>query len=247
MDKPIIFYEVRPQTNRVTGDTIYVPAIVEREASIPLDEIILRAIDRGLIAGLKPSAAKQVADAIALQMYEEFRQGRGVKFGNYFYARLYLDGTTDADGRLSEGKNSVNVRFSNGTSFKLTMDMFSFSNIAGGDIPGTDFVISDVDGAQRGQIVENASILLNGVNLYKDGDLGTKVEFFEIDETTGAIAGMASATVTDFRGKGPNLLQFAYPMGLTLSKKYQVVPSRSADGSLWYTGSGKPATVVAAA
>ena len=247
MDKPIIFYEVRPQVNRSTGETIYVPAIVEREASIPLDEIILRAIDRGLIAGLKPSAAKQVADAIALQMYEEFRQGRGVKFGIYFYARLYLDGTTDADGRLSEGKNSVNVRFSNGTAFKLTMDMFSFSNIAGGDIPGTDFVISDVDGAQRGQMVQNASILLNGVNLYKDGDLGTKVEMFEIDETTGAIAGTASATVTEFRGKGPNLLQFAYPQGLTLGKKYQVVPSRSADGSLWYNGSGKPATVVAAA
>ena len=75
MDKPILFYEVRPQTNRATGDTIYVPAIVERDESIPLDEIIIRAIDRGLIAGLKPSAAKQVADAIALQMYEEFRQG----------------------------------------------------------------------------------------------------------------------------------------------------------------------------
>ena len=57
MDKPILFYEVRPQTNRVTGDTIYVPAIVERDESIPLDEIIIRAIDRGLIAGLKPSAA----------------------------------------------------------------------------------------------------------------------------------------------------------------------------------------------
>ena len=246
MDKPILFYEVRPQTNRTTGDTIYVPAIVERDESIPLDEIIIRAIDRGLIAGLKPSAAKQVADAIALQMYEEFRQGRGVKFGNYFYARLYLDGTTDADGRLTDAKNGINVRFSNGTAFKLSMDMFSFSNVAGGDIPGTDFVISDVDGAQRGQMVENALILLNGVNLYKDGDLGTKVEFFEVNGTTGEIAPTASATVTEFRGKGPNLLQFAYPLGLTLGKKYQVVPSRSADGSLWYTGSGKPATVVAA-
>ena len=55
MDKPIIFYEVRPQVNRATGTTILVPAIVEREQAVPLDEIIRRAIDRGLIAGVKES------------------------------------------------------------------------------------------------------------------------------------------------------------------------------------------------
>ena len=97
MDKPILFYDVRVQTSRVTGGTLYLPAIVEREEAVPLDVIIERAIDRGLIAGIKPSAAKQIADAIAQQMYEEFRAGRGVKFGNYFYARLYLDGTSDSD------------------------------------------------------------------------------------------------------------------------------------------------------
>ena len=30
MEKPILFYEVRPQANRSTGGTILVPAIVER-------------------------------------------------------------------------------------------------------------------------------------------------------------------------------------------------------------------------
>ena len=84
MDKPILFYEVRVHQNRITGGPIYVPAIVDREEAVPLETIIERAIDRGLIAGIKPSAAKQIADAIAMQMYEEFRQGRGVKFGNYF-------------------------------------------------------------------------------------------------------------------------------------------------------------------
>ena len=53
MDKPILFYEVRPQVNRATGATILVPAIVEREQAVPLYEIIRRAIDRGLIAGVK--------------------------------------------------------------------------------------------------------------------------------------------------------------------------------------------------
>ena len=57
MDKPVQFYEVRVHQNRITGGPVYVPAIVEREDAVPLDEIIRRAIDRGLIAGIKPSAA----------------------------------------------------------------------------------------------------------------------------------------------------------------------------------------------
>ena len=128
MEKPIIFYEVRPQANRATGTTILVPAIVEREQAVPLDEIVRRAIDRGLIAGVKETYAHQIAEAIAQQMYEEFKSGRGVKFGTYFYARLYLDGKSDASGNLTS-ENGINVRFINGASFKLELDQFSFSNV----------------------------------------------------------------------------------------------------------------------
>ena len=71
-----------------------------------------------------------------------------MKFGNYYYARLYLDGTSDSDGKLTNA-NSVNVRFVNGAGFKLTMDMFSFSNVNGGDIPGTDFLISEAVGQTK--------------------------------------------------------------------------------------------------
>ena len=242
MDKPILFYDVRVQTSRVTGGTLYLPAIVEREQAVPLDVIIERAIDRGLIAGIKPSAAKQIADAIAQQMYEEFRNGRGVKFGNYFYARLYLDGTSDADGKLT-GANSINVRFVNGAGFKLTMDMFSFSNVNGGDIPGTDFLISEADGAERGILIPSENVILNGVNLWKEGDVGNKVGFYEIDSTTGEIADDPTAEVTTFQTKGPNALKFAWPSALVQGKNYFAVPSRSADGERWYTGAGKPATV----
>ena len=244
MDKPILFYEVRQQTLR-SGEIVFVPAIVDREPSIPLDEIIIRAIDRGLIAGLKPSAAKQVADAIALQMYDEFRQGRGVKFGTYFYARLYLDGTTDANGRLSADKNRINVRFSNGTSFRMSLDMFSWSNVEGGDIPGTDFLISDVDGAQRGQLKPNAAIMLNGVNLYKEDDLGTKVVFYAV-LADGAVADEPTAEITSFTSRGPNLLTFAWVAALEVGKTYMAVPSRSADGDRWFEGTGKTCSVVAA-
>ena len=242
MDKPILFYEVRVHQNRITGGPVYVPAIVEREEAVPLDVIIERAIDRGLIAGIKPSAAKQIADAIAQQMYEEFRAGRGVKFGNYFYARLYLDGTSDSDGKLTSA-NSINVRFVNGTGFKLTMDMFSFSNVNGGDIPGTDFLISEADGAERGILLPAKPVILNGVNLFKEGDAGTKVGFYEIDPVTGDIADTATAEITAFETKGPNALKFAWPSALAQGAAYMAVPSRSADGERWFTGTGKTATV----
>ena len=242
MDKPILFYDVRVQTSRVTGGTLYLPAIVEREEAVPLDVIIERAIDRGLIAGIKPSAAKQIADAIAQQMYEEFRNGRGVKFGNYFYARLYLDGTSDSDGKLTSA-NGINVRFANGTGFRLTMDMFSFSNVNGGDIPGTDFLISEADGAERGILIPSENVILNGVNLWRDGDAGTKVGFYAIDSVTGEVADEPTAEVTNFETKGPNALKFAWPSALAQGASYMAMPSRSADGERWYTGTGKTVTV----
>ena len=242
MDKPILFYEVRVHQNRITGGPVYVPAIVEREEAVPLETVIERAIDRGLIAGIKPSAAKQIADAIAQQMYEEFKAGRGVKFGNYFYARLYLDGTSDSDGRLTSA-NGINVRFANGAGFRLTMDMFSFSNVNGGDIPGTDFLISEADGAERGILIPSANVILNGVNLVKEGDVGTKIAFFAIDGETGEVSPVAAAEVTNFETKGPNALKFAWPSALERGATYMAVPSRSADGERWFTGTGKAATV----
>jgi hypothetical protein len=242
MDKPILFYDVRVQTSRVTGGTLYLPAIVEREEAVPLDTIIERAIDRGLIAGIKPSAAKQIADAIAQQMYEEFKAGRGVKFANYFYARLYLDGKSDASGKLTSA-NGINVRFANGTGFKLTMDMFTFSNVNGGDIPGTDFLISEADGAERGILIPEANVILNGVNLWKDGDAGTKISFYAVDAETGEIDEEPTAVVTNFATKGPNALKFAWVAALERGKSYMAVPARSADGERWFTGTGRTATV----
>jgi len=244
MDKPIIYYEVRAQVNRITGAPMYVPAIVQREQTIPLDEIIRRAIDRGLIAGLKPSAAAQIANAICQQMYEEFSRGRGVKFGNYFYARLYLDGTTDSDGRLTDA-NSVNVRFANGAAFRLTRDMFSFSNVATDDIPKVEFLLSSDNDAERDYLIRGAAIQLNGVNLYRDGDVGTKAEFFEIDAETGVPSGTAAATVAAFTFRGPNQLVCDWQGALDVGRKYRVVPSRSADGTRWFVGQGHDCMVVA--
>ena len=154
----------------------------------------------------------------------------------------YLDGTTDSDGKLTSA-NSVNVRFQQGTGFKLTMDQFSFSNINGGEIPGTDFLISEADGAERGILIPSENIILNGVNLWKDGDMGTKVSFYLIDQTTGEASDTAAAVVTNFLTEGPNALKFAWPSSLASGASYLAVPARSADGERWYEGSGKAASV----
>ena len=244
MEKPIIYYVVDVGRHRITGAPLYIPRIVQREQTIPVDEIIRRAIDRGLIAGLKPSAAAQIANAICQQMYEEFCQGRGIKFGSYFYARLYLDGTTDSDGRLTSA-NSVNVRFVNGTAFRLTRDMFSFSNVATSDIPKLEFLLSSDNNAERDYLISGAAIQLNGTNLYREDDASTKAEFFEIDATSGVASDTAAATVTAFTFRGPNQLVCAWVAALSVDGKYRVVVSRSPDGVRWFVGEGHDCAVVA--
>ena len=123
------------------------------------------------------------------------------------------------------------------------MDMFSFSNVNGGDIPGTDFLISEADGAERGILIPSANVILNGVNLVKEGDVGTKIAFFAVDGETGEVSPVAAAEVTNFETKGPNALKFAWPSALERGATYMAVPSRSADGERWFTGTGKAATV----
>ena len=244
MEKPIIYYVVDVGRHRMTGAPLYIPRIVHREQTIPLDEIIRRAIDRGLIAGLKPSAAAQIANAICQQMYDEFCQGRGIKFGSYFYARLYLDGTTDSDGRLTSA-NSVNVRFVNGAAFRLTRDMFSFSNVATGDIPKLEFLLSSEDNAERDYLVSGAAVQLNGTNLYREDDSATRAEFFRIDPETGVAGDTPVATVTSFAFRGPNQLVCDWVAALDVGGRYRVVPSRSADGVRWFAGEGHDCSVVA--
>ena len=246
MDKPVVYYEVRAQEDPSTGGQIYVPAIVEREEAVTLEQIVARAIDRGLIAGLKVNAAKSIADGIARQMYEEFSNGRGVRFGDYFSCRLYLTGTTDANGTLT-AKNKIVVRFFNGTAFRLSRDMFAFSNIRGGDIPFIDFLISDSDDAARGTINPSSNILVNGYNLYKEGDAHCGLEFYEVD-AQGIPAAEPTVLIdnTTALSMGPNLVTYTWNSGLAAKDKWYVVAKRSADGERWFKGAGKIVNVAQA-
>ena len=211
-------YTVR--TTRAPGEArdAIVPVIVERLSPVELETVVENCIDRGLIAGLKPTAAHGIAEGVAAQIAREFSLGRGVQFGQFFYGRPYLSGIVDANGRLT-GDNKINVRLYKGAEFKLALDDFSFTFDGAGDAVKVDFLLSDADGAVRGELVENAPLKLNGRNLYAAGDTD-RVLFAEV-------GGAAEVEVAAFTAQGADLLAFAWPSGLAVGKSYRVMVERT--------------------
>ena len=129
MAKPTITYAIRTGQNPLTRETVYFPQIVERNRTVDLTQVVENAIDRGLIAGLKTSAAEGIARGVAEELYHQFMLGNGIAFGKFFYGRLYLDGTTNEDGVLTPSRNRVNVRLIKGDDFKLSLSDFAWHNI----------------------------------------------------------------------------------------------------------------------
>ena len=244
MAKPKLYYEVRQSVNRMTGQPVFWPAIIDRDQSITLEDVIKNAIDRGVIAGLKVSAAKQIADAVCQQMYEEFKGARGVKFGNYFYARLYLDGQSDDTGKLTKD-NHINVRFVNGAGFKLDRSDFSFEFANSDVIPSLQFLINDADGAERDMIASD-TIMVNGNNLYAADDTATHLAFYAVDAETGAVSPTPAYEVdtADFTSRGPNLLVFT-PEHQMAAGKYMVRATRTLIDGKTYESGNHEITVIA--
>ena len=223
-----------------TRDTI-VPVIVERLNPVELETVVENCIDRGLIAGLKTTAAHGIAEGVAAQIAREFSQGRGVQFGQYFYGRPYLSGTVDANGRLTSD-NRINVRLYKGEAFRLTLDDFSFTFDGAGDAVKIDSVYGDTTSAggnTYGQVVQGAPVKINGRNLYAAGDTN-KVTFAEA-------GGGAPVEVTDFATQSADLLSFAWPAGLVPGKTYAVKVERTDVNGVTRTGTGRKVAVVAGA
>ena len=223
-----------------TRDTI-VPVIVERLNPVELETVVENCIDRGLIAGLKTTAAHGIAEGVAAQIAREFSQGRGVQFGQYFYGRPYLSGTVDANGRLTSD-NRINVRLYKGEAFRLTLDDFSFTFDGAGDAVKIDSVYGDTTSAggnTYGQVVQGAPVKINGRNLYAAGDTD-KVTFAEA-------GGGATIEVTDFATQSADMLSFAWPAGLVPGKTYTVRVERTDVNGVTRTGTGRKVAVVAGA
>ena len=223
-----------------TRDTI-VPVIVERLNPVELETVVENCIDRGLIAGLKTTAAHGIAEGVAAQIAREFSQGRGVQFGQYFYGRPYLSGTVDANGRLT-GDNRINVRLYKGEAFRLTLDDFSFTFDGAGDAVKIESVYGDTTSAggnTYGQVVQGAPVKINGRNLYAAGDTN-KVTFAEA-------GGGAEVEVTDFATQSADMLSFAWPAGLVAGKAYKVRVERTDVNGVTRTSAEKKVAVVAGA
>lgn len=229
-------YTVR--TTLAPGETVesVIPVLVDRRQPTDLSSVIENAIDRGLIAGLKPSAAEGVADGIARQLVHEFSKGRSVGFGHYFYGRPYLSGTVDANGRLTAA-NGINVRLYKGEDFKLTLDDFSFSFEEGGNLPKVDFAVS-VPGNMRGEVVTGGEVSLQGRMLHLDGDANT-VTFTE------AGAAGTPVVVDSFKTAGPDILAFDCPAALVAGRKYAVVATRTDENGVTRTSNTRTVAVVA--
>ena len=223
-----------------TRDTI-VPVIVERLNPVELETVVENCIDRGLIAGLKTTAAHGIAEGVAAQIAREFSQGRGVQFGQYFYGRPYLSGTVDANGRLTSD-NRINVRLYKGEAFRLTLDDFSFTFDGAGDAVKIDSIYGDTTSAggnTYGQVVQGAPVKINGRNLYAAGDTD-KVTFAEA-------GGGAEVEVTDFATQSADMLSFAWPAGLVPGRSYEVKVERTDVNGVTRTGTGRKVAVVAGA
>jgi hypothetical protein len=245
MDKPIINYSPRAMQDRVHEKTIFVPTIVDRLQSVDLDTVIERAIDRGLIVGVKPTAAKSIADGLGKQMYAELSSARGVKFGDYFYARLYLDGTCNGDGRLTS-QNGINVRLNKGKGFSLRRGNFAFQNVNSDLVPQLDFCISDWSDAERNKPVVGKTLFVNGSKLVGEGT-ETTVDFWATNATGEIVGDDPVATVDTFITAGPSMLSFTLPGALEANTKYVMKIVREAESGSDTESMPLDVTVVAAA
>ena len=214
-------YVVRSVTAPGETEPTLVPVLVNRLPSRALAAVISNAIKNNLIAGLQESAVSGIAAGLADQIYDTLREGRGVRFGSYFYVRPYLTGLTDANGTLTRKGNGIDATIVAGPDFALTLDDFSLHFTGRDAQPRVDSVKYNGEGSDNGLVVKGGKVLVNGILLVVSESDDAKVTF----------AGAEGAVeVTDFDAKGAQLLEFGCPAALVAGKTYAVQVSRS-DGS----------------
>ena len=231
--KAKIAYTVREVTAPGETQPSTVPMIIDRSTTLPLAKLIANAIDRGLVAGLKPNAAEGIADGIAEQIYAEFSEGRGVAFGQFFYARPYLQGTVAPNGTLTNERNALVVAMYPGDDFKLDLDSFSFTFEGKDDAPHMNYVVSNEAGGLRGELVQHADIVGQGQRLCLDGD--TLALVFEGNGGT--------VEVSTFSNSGPDQFKCEWPNGLVPGKKYKAYVIRTAEDGTVRTSNSVNVTV----
>ena len=224
-------YTVR--TTRAPGEQSdsWVPMIVDRVQPTGLDDILEKCIDRGLVAGIKPTAAKTIAEGVAQQIAKELSDGHGIQFGQYFYGRPYLSGTADSNGRLS-GDNAINVRLYKGNAFKLGAGDFTLTFADGGNNPTIDFVVSEGE-TPRGVAVKGRNVKVNGRMLYGAGDT-VRVKFANTADAGDVVV------VDAFTALSSDLIGFACPAALVSGKTYAATVERTDANGVMRASAPKP-------
>ena len=236
-DKAKLKFEVRSQKDpKDETKTIFVPAIVDRTDPMQLSKVVRNAINEGRIAGLKPNAAKSIAEGICDQIYEELKEGNSIAFMKYFHIRLYLDGTVADSAAQLTATNHVNVRIAPGADFRLGLDAFSWSNIANDKSAKLDYVVSSA--GVRGEIKKNGAIYIDGSG-FGSTTAGVTVKFSCEDEDD------IECTPTSV---GPNRVTVAFPAALAeleAGTEITVTVIKTVDGTD-YASNAKTATLVSA-
>ena len=189
MAKPVINYKGHMTENPAdrAGAKICIPQIVDRNQVLTLEQVVVEAIDRGLIAGLKSSAAKSIADGTMIQLGKTLNGGTGVIFGEFFAVRPYLTGTIENMLAPITSANKLRVRFVPGSAYKLDEKDFSFHNVtAAENVPKVTTVAPASTTGADGTWAPAEGVNIVGANLkLKASD---EVQIYNCDAETPVLA-----------------------------------------------------------
>ena len=220
MAKPILQYKVNTVVNPLTQEKVYTPMLTDRAPAVSLETVVKSAKDKGYLPGLKDVSAKALAEGVLSSLKDTLAAGTNVKFGDYFYAKLALNGKCDGAGRLSK-QNGINVRFRQGELIKVDIDDFELQNLDTPLIPTLDYLLNDLDGAVRNVMKESQ----DGAKLVGEGTT-TKLEIWNVN-ADGVPTGTDPVDVESvIQSGGPNLLRFTYPANIQVNGRYAAIICR---------------------
>jgi len=234
MNKPKIKYDIRRSV--MDGHEYTYPAIVEREATLTLKDVIEHAIDTGRIVGLKGTAAETIEQAVLLQIDAELEAGNSVKFEDYFRIQLYLDGQTDANGTLTD-ENKIVPRFINGSQLGITRELYTLEYADGAECPNVTEVKSANNAVPDWTVQGQDDVLVMGTH-FTTGNPAEELAVVFAPENGGEEVRVPEMVTT-----APDVLRIHRPAGLEVGKYKVRVERTDGDSSKVYPSNGKTVTV----
>lgn len=211
--KKSLEYTIQPFGTTAASSTLfqsgYFPRIVGRETALDLADVVYNAINRGLVAGLKASAAEEIATGIIDELYALLSEGASVKFADYFTVRLYLHGLSDEQGTLTD-KNELGATFVAGKDYDLDLDDYSWHFVGSGLLPKIELVTNGAAGAINGILNIGQNVVVVGKNLVTE-EGATEVS---LEDSTGAVVPLTTTLVT-----GDYLITCSWPSGQVATGK----------------------------